>query len=313
MEQVKSPTALFFPGQGSQKIGMGKALYEESAEARAVFEEADDALGFSLSQLCFGGDEAELALTANTQPAILTTSIATLRALEARADLPVGLAMGHSLGEFSALVAAGALRFGDAVTLVRLRGEAMQHAVEPGVGAMAAIIGAQLEELEAACAEVSGEEIVAPANENGGGQTVVAGHAGAVARLVAAAKERRWRAIPLNVSAPFHCSLMAPAAERLAAALEQIEVSPMRFPVITNVEAEANHSEARVKSLLIEQVTRRVRWEASVRKALHMGITTAYELGHGKVLRGLVKRITKDINVTCLSSTADFDVLDVRA
>ncbi len=313
MEQVKSPTALFFPGQGSQKIGMGKALYEESAEARAVFEEADDALGFSLSQLCFGGDEAELALTANTQPAILTTSIATLRALEARADLPVGLAMGHSLGEFSALVAAGALRFGDAVTLVRLRGEAMQHAVEPGVGAMAAIIGAQLEELEAACAEVSGEEIVAPANENGGGQTVVAGHAGAVARLVAAAKERRWRAIPLNVSAPFHCSLMAPAAERLAAALEQIEVSPMRFPVITNVEAEANHSEARVKSLLVEQVTRRVRWEASVRKALHMGITTAYELGHGKVLRGLVKRITKDINVTCLSSTADFDVLDVRA
>ena len=313
MEQVKSPTALFFPGQGSQKIGMGKALYEESAEARAVFEEADDALGFSLSQLCFGGDEAELALTANTQPAILTTSSATLRALEARADLPVGLAMGHSLGEFSALVAAGALRFGDAVTLVRLRGEAMQHAVEPGVGAMAAIIGAQLEELEAACAEVSGEEIVAPANENGGGQTVVAGHAGAVARLVAAAKERRWRAIPLNVSAPFHCSLMAPAAERLAAALEQIEVSPMRFPVITNVEAEANHSEARVKSLLVEQVTRRVRWEASVRKALHMGITTAYELGHGKVLRGLVKRITKDINVTCLSSTADFDVLDVRA
>jgi len=313
MEKVKFATALLFPGQGSQKVGMGKTLCEESAEARAVFEEADDALGFSLSKLCFSGDEAQLALTANTQPAILTTSIATLRALEARVDLRVGLAMGHSLGEFSALVAAQALRFGDAVKIVRLRGEAMQEAVEPGVGAMAAIIGAQLDELEAVCAEVAGEEIVAPANENGGGQTVVAGHAGAVARLVAAAKERRWRAIPLKVSAPFHCSLMAPAAARLAVALEQIEVSPMRFPVVSNVEAEANQNEARVKALLVEQVTHRVRWEASVRKALHMGIETAYEVGHGNVLRGLVKRISKDITVTSLSSTTDFDVLDVRA
>ena len=313
MQKAKSPTALFFPGQGSQKVGMGKVLCEESAEARAVFEEADDALGFALSTMCFSGDEAQLALTANTQPAILTTSIATLRALEARADLSVGLAMGHSLGEFSALVAAEALRFGDAVKLVRLRGEAMQHAVEPGVGAMAAIIGAQLDELEAACAEISGAEVVAPANENGGGQTVVAGHAGAVTRLVAAAKERRWRAIPLKVSAPFHCSLMAPAAARLAAALDDVEVSAMRFPVVSNVEAEPNEDESRVKALLVEQVTHRGRWEASVRKALHMGITDAYEIGHGNVLRGLVKRITKDINVTSLSSTADFDVLDVRA
>lgn len=313
MDQAKFSNALLFPGQGSQKVGMGKALCDESAEARAVFEEADDVLGFSLSELCFSGDEAELALTANTQPAILTTSIATLRALEARVELPVGLAMGHSLGEFSALVAAEALRFRDAVKLVRLRGEAMQHAVEPGVGAMAAIIGAQLDALESACAEASGDEVVAPANENGGGQTVVAGHAGAVARLVAAAKGQGWRAIPLNVSAPFHCSLMAPAAERLAAALADVEVSPLRYPVITNVEAEPNLDAGKVKSLLVEQVTHRVRWEASVRKALHMGIDAAYEIGHGKVLRGLVKRITKDINVTCLSSNADFDVLDVRA
>jgi [acyl-carrier-protein] S-malonyltransferase len=303
--------AFMFPGQGSQSAGMGKALYDAEPAARAVFEEADDALGSSLSTLCFEGPEADLALTANTQPAILTTSIAALAVLRQRTGLVPAVAMGHSLGEFSALVAVGALRFADAVRLVRLRGQAMQEAVPAGVGAMAAVIGMSDEEVEQLCADAAqGDRVCSPANENGGGQIVVAGHAEAIERLISLAKDRKRRAIPLKVSAPFHCALMQPAADRLQAALAEIAVGPMSAPVITNVEAEPNTDPSRVAALLVRQVTSRVRWEASVRKAVHIGITRAVEVGHGKVLAGLVRRIAPEIEVLAAASPADIAVLD---
>lgn len=308
--ELQTPYALFFPGQGSQAVGMGQALAENFEVARRVYEQADDALGFSISKLCFEGPEDQLALTANTQPAILTTSIAALAVAREVGELAPVAALGHSLGEFSALVAVGALDFADAVRLVRLRGEAMQEAVPAGVGAMAAIIGLELDELEALCAKATqGEEAVTPANENGGGQVVVAGHAPAVERLCDLAEEADGRAIPLKVSAPFHCSLMAPAAQRLADALEGIEVGRFSAPVITNVEAEPNDDPSRVKALLVDQVTSRVRWEASVRKALHMGVQGGLEVGHGKVIKGLVRRIERSLKVLPLGSPADFDVL----
>ncbi|HFE47039.1 MAG TPA: [acyl-carrier-protein] S-malonyltransferase [Nannocystis exedens] len=306
--------AFVFPGQGSQAVGMGKDLADRYASARAIFDEADRALGFSLSELCFAGDAATLALTANTQPAILTCSIAALAA--ARSELGEAfvqgpaLCFGHSLGEFSALVAAGALAFQDAVRLVRLRGQAMQEAVPPGVGAMAAILRLEADVVEAFCVAASKEgEEVSPANENGGGQIVVAGHTVAVGRVVQAAKEAGGRAIPLKVSAPFHCSLMAPAAERLASALENIAVSPLQIPIITNADAQLCTDAAQVKAKLVRQVTERVRWEASVRSALRMGVTRVFEVGHGRVLAGLIKRIDRSLSVTSLGSPADIDVL----
>lgn len=302
--------ALFFPGQGSQAVGMGRELVENFDVARRVFEEADDALGSPLSKLCFEGPESDLALTANTQPAILTCSVAALAVARELADLNPKAALGHSLGEFSALVAVGALKFADAVRLVRLRGQAMQEAVPAGVGAMAAIIGLELDELEALCAKASdGEGEVSPANENGGGQVVVAGHAAAVERLCDLAENAEARAIPLKVSAPFHCALMAPAAQRLAEALEPIEIGSFSAPVIANVDAEPNNDPSRVKALLVEQVTSRVRWEASVRKAFHMGVTQGLEVGHGKVIKGLVRRIERGLKVFPFGSPADTDVL----
>lgn len=301
--------AFMFPGQGSQKVGMGKALAEAYPQAKAVFDEADEALGLSLSKLCFEGPEDELALTANTQPAILTCSIATLAALRARGGPRPMVAMGHSLGEFSALVCSGALRFADAVRLVRLRGEAMQEAVPAGVGAMAAIMGIDADDLESLCEEVAGDEVVSPANENGGGQIVVAGHAAAVKRLMSVVKEKGGRAIPLRVSAPFHCALMQGAAERLGAALDEIEVHPMDIPVIANVDAHANDQPARLKDLLVSQVTHRVRWESSVKTAEAMGVDAALELGEGKVLAGLVKRITKEIAVTSVGNPEQLEAL----
>ena len=301
--------ALLFPGQGSQQVGMGKELVEKSAAAKRVFDEADDALGFSLSKLCFEGPDTELVLTANTQPAILTTSIATLAAWQERGEVAFDVALGHSLGEFSALVATGALAFADAVRLVRLRGQAMQEAVPAGAGAMAAIFGVPADELEALCAEAAQGEVVSPANENGGGQIVVAGNAAAVDRLIALAKSRKARAIPLKVSAPFHCALMQPAAQRLAAALADVTISPMRKPVITNVDAEPNQDSTRVADLLVKQVTHRVRWEASITRAVALGVQAAAEVGHGKVLAGLVKRIAPDMRVDACGSPADIDVL----
>jgi [acyl-carrier-protein] S-malonyltransferase len=304
-----SKTVLLFPGQGSQAVGMGKPLADAYAVARETFEEADDALGYSISKMCFEGPEEDLTLTANTQPAILTCSVAALRALRSETDVGMDLAMGHSLGEFSALVAVGALAFGDAVRLVNLRGKAMQDAVAPGVGAMAAIIGLDAEALEEVCEAAAQGEVVSPANENGGGQIVIAGHAAAVERACDLAEEKEARAIPLKVSAPFHCSLMQPAADRLEEALQGIEVGAMAAPVITNVDAEPNDDPQRVKASLVRQVTHRVRWEASVRKALHVGASAAFEVGHGRVLAGLFRRISRELKVRSVGSPDNIDVL----
>ena len=304
--------AFVFPGQGSQKAGMGAALAANFASARRIFALADEALGESLSTLCFEGPEDALAQTANTQPAILTCSVAAWTVLHEELGVAPTVCLGHSLGEFSALVAVGALEFTDAVRLVRLRGRAMQEAVPAGVGAMAAIVGIEAERLAALCEQHSATgEQVSIANENGGGQLVVAGHSAAVQRLVADVKASRGKAILLNVSAPFHCALMQPAAERLAVALEHVQVHPLQVPVIANVDAEPNQDATRVKDLLIRQITGRVRWEASVRKALHMGITRCFELGHGKVLAGLIKRIAPELAVVPVGSPADLDVLKV--
>jgi [acyl-carrier-protein] S-malonyltransferase len=290
--------ALLFPGQGSQVVGMGKALAEAFPEARAVFDEADDALGFSISKLCFEGPKDDLTLTANAQPAILTTSIAALRALAARTPVAPTAVAGHSLGEYSALVAAGALRLADAVRLVNMRGKFMQEAVAPGLGAMAAVLGLSGDEVAAVCVEAAGDEVVSPANLNGGGQVVIAGHKGAVERACAALKTRgAKRTIPLAVSAPFHCALMQPAAVRLAEELRRVEVSAPAVPVVTNVEAAPNQDASRVRELLTAQVTAPVRWEESVTRLAAMGITTAVEVGEGVVLAGLVRRIAPSISV----------------
>jgi [acyl-carrier-protein] S-malonyltransferase len=291
--------AFLFPGQGSQKVGMGKALYDASPLARAVFEEADAALGFSLSKLCFEGPEADLTLTANAQPAILTASIAALRVVQAETGLQPSVVAGHSLGEYSALVAAGALSLSDAVRVVNARGRFMQEAVAPGVGAMAAILGLEPSDVEAACAEsCAAGEIVAPANFNGGRQIVIAGHKPAVDRACVAAKARgATRALPLAVSAPFHCQLMQPAADRLAVELAKIPFSAPSMPVIANVDAAPNSERARVSALLVQQVTAPVRWEASIQRLETMHVTRALEVGHGTVLAGLVKRITRAFTV----------------
>jgi [acyl-carrier-protein] S-malonyltransferase len=295
-------TALLFPGQGSQRVGMGRELALRYPAARQVYEEADDALGFAISRLCWDGPEDELLLTAHTQPAILTTSIAVLRALEAERPLRFDVVAGHSLGEWSALVAAGALGLGDAVRLTHLRGRAMQDAVAVGDGAMAALVGLDLDATRALCAEASAPgEPVEPANLNGAGQIVVSGHVAAVDRAIAAAKPRgAKRAVKLAVSAPFHCSLMRPAAARLAAALADVAVAAPRVPVVTNVEAAPTVDPARIAELLVEQVTAPVRWEESVRALAALGVARALELGSGSVLRGLVRRIAETIEVTTI-------------
>lgn len=288
--------ALLFPGQGSQRVGMGRDLSAEFAVARQTFEEADSALGYALSKICFEGPEDALTLTANTQPAILTTSIAVYRALGEPAFV---VAAGHSLGEWTALVAAGAIAFSDAVRLVHLRGKFMQEAVPPGEGAMAALLGLDAVQVENVCRDAAQGQVVSPANLNGAGQIVVAGHAAAVERACALAKERgAKRAVPLSVSAPFHCALMAPAAEKLRDALETVKVSAPRAKVVSNVLAEPYPGEGRIKELLVRQVTSPVRWEESVKWIAAQGVTRALELGSGSVLTGLVKRIAPTIQVT---------------
>jgi [acyl-carrier-protein] S-malonyltransferase len=305
-------TALLFPGQGSQKVGMGKALAAEIEAARRVFEEADDALGEALSRLCWEGPEAELVRTENTQPAILTTSIAVLRAIEVEVGpLAFDAAAGHSLGEWSALVAAGALEFADAVRLVRVRGRAMQEAVPVGQGAMAAILGLDAAAVAEVCAAAAEGEVVQPANFNGGGQVVISGHAAAVERAMAAARARgAMRAVPLQVSAPFHCSLMQPAADRMREALAEVTVGAMRVPVVSNVEAAPNQDPSRVVDLLIRQVTAPVRWEESVVRLARDGVVRGLELGAGSVLRGLCKRIAKELAVVSIGEPGEVRQLD---
>jgi [acyl-carrier-protein] S-malonyltransferase len=293
---TNSNLAFVFPGQGSQYVGMGKDLSAQFPIAKQVFAEADDALGCALSELCFCGPETELKLTENTQPAILATSVAALRVLETETLLRPAFVAGHSLGEYSALVAVGALRFGDAVKIVRERGRLMQQAVPAGEGAMAVIMGLEMDEVGSLCVESSQGEVVSPANFNGAGQVVIAGTKSAVGRAMALAKERgAKRVLDLPVSAPFHCQLMQSAAEGLEKILSAVDVQPFSVGVITNVDADVNLDVDRVKSLLSEQAVRPVRWEESVKKLAELGCTRALEIGPGKVLKGLMKRIAPAI------------------
>ena len=290
-------TAFIFPGQGSQYIGMGKAFFDNFSVAKQVFQEADDSLHFALSALCFQGPEDALKLTENTQPAILTASVAALRVLQSETGLAAELAAGHSLGEYSALVAAGALAFPDAVKIVRLRGKFMQEAVPVGEGAMAAVLGLDRKEVEALCEEASAGEVLSPANFNCPGQIAIAGHAKAVQRAIEKVKEMGKKAVLLPVSAPFHSPLMKAAGTRLEKELERISVHDLMAPVITNVEAQINTSKERVKGLLVAQVSSPVRWEESMRAAIDHGIESVLEVGPGKVLSGLMKRIDGKIKM----------------
>lgn len=306
--------AWLFPGQGSQSVGMGRELVASSRAAKDVFDRADAALGEPLSRLILEGPEADLTLTANAQPAIVTTSIAALAAIRERyPDLPAPrFAAGHSLGEYSALVAAGALTLEDAVRVVRARGRAMQDAVPPGHGAMAAIMGVEPERLIALCAEVEAElpgEVVSCANFNAPGQIVIAGSAKAVARAGERAGEDKGKAIPLKVSAPFHCALMKPAAAVVDAALAQIDVRPLAFPVVANVDAAPNADPARVRGLLVRQVDGAVRWEQAIRRMGAEGVTHAIEIGPGKVLAGLGKRIAKELKIASVGDAASLEAL----
>ena len=287
-------TAFLFPGQGSQAVGMGKGFYESSTGAKAIFEEANDALGFDLARLVFGGPETELALTANTQPAVLTASVAAAAACAERGLKPA-LAAGHSLGEYSALVVAGALHFADAVRLVRKRGEFMQEAVPVGTGAMAAIMGIELPAVEQVCSEAGKGEVVEIANVNSAMQIVIAGHRTAVERAVALATERGGKmSVMLPVSAPFHCSLMAPAGARLAPELEAAQVSDPKVPVVRNVDAGVTRKAEDVRAFLLKQVASPVRWTECVQRLASEGATAFVEVGPGRVLSGLLRRIVKD-------------------
>lgn len=306
-----SKTAFIFPGQGSQYPGMGKDLSVAFPIARQIFEEADEALGFKLSNICFEGTEEELKLTANTQPAILTSSIAILRVLQQETGLKPDYLAGHSLGEFSALVCSGTMAFADAVRTVRARGTYMQEAVPVGTGAMAAILSADKESLEAICSEAAQGEVVSPANFNSPGQIAIAGHVGAVNRAIEIAKERGFKkAMILPVSAPFHCALMKPAADRLATVLESITFSDIVFPYIANVDASPNADKDRVKNLLIEQVCSPVLWEQSVQKMVALGVDNFLEIGPGKVLSGLVKRIDKSVKVNNIEDASGLSTLN---
>jgi len=305
-----SKTAFIFPGQGSQYSGMGKELAETFSVARHLFEEADDALGFKLSALCFAGSNDDLKLTAITQPAILTASIAVLKVVQQETGLKADYLAGHSLGEYSALVCSGALTFADAVRTVRARGTFMQEAVPVGTGTMAAMLGVDSDILEDICREAAEGGVVSPANFNSPGQIVIAGNVTAVSRAIEIAKGRGFRkAMLLPVSAPFHCSLMKPAADRLEAVLETIPVHGLNVPVIANADAAPNSESNRVKPLLVTQVCSPVLWEQSVIAMTDLGVTRFIEIGPGKVLSGLVKRISKEAATTNVEDVATLKML----
>ncbi len=302
--------AFLFPGQGSQHAGMGKDLADNFAVARHVFEEANDALGFDLASLCYNGPEEDLKLTANTQPAILTTSVAALRVLSTESGLVPGFAAGHSLGEYSALVCAGGLAFADAVRIVRQRGTFMQEAVPVGTGSMAAILGLGLDDLNAVCRDAAQGQIVSPANYNSDGQVVIAGHTEAVDRAIELAKQKgAKRAMLLPVSAPFHCSLMVPAGDRLARVLDAVQVGEMSLPVVSNVEAKPNQDATRVRELLVKQVSAPVRWQETIAEMVRLGVDRYIEIGPGKVLSGLVKRMAKGSSIQNVQNVADISAL----
>lgn len=289
--------AFVFPGQASQYPGMGKELAEKYPAAKAVFNEADKVLGFSLSKMCFEGTEEELKLTANTQPAILTCSVAVYRVLAERSLTPDFVA-GHSLGEYSALVAAGALKFADAVQLVRKRGTYMQDAVPAGVGAMAAIMGLSPAVVADACKRAAEGEICSAANLNSPDQTVISGHAGAVKRAVEIASQLgAKRAVILAVSAPFHSALMTPMQERLEKDLRQVEFSNLQVPLVTNVDADTIETGAEAREALIRQVSMPVRWEESIRLLIDEGVNTFVEVGPGRVLTGLLRQIERSVAI----------------
>ena len=306
--------AYIFPGQGSQYAGMGKDLAANFAAARKVFEEADDALGLSLSELCFEGPTEQLQLTQNTQPAILTASIASWRAMAAAGFPTPDFVAGHSLGEYSALVAAGSLSFADAVRAVRFRGQYMQEAVPVGVGAMAAVMGASLSDIERLCAEASAGEVCAPANINSPNQVVIAGNTAAIDRAIELLKAAgAKRVIKLNVSAPFHCALMMPAQERLAGDLTELEFLDLRVPLVTNADARVIDSGADARASLIKQVSSPVRWLESIELLLGREVSTFVEVGPGKVLSGLVRQISREVQCLNIEDSSLSDKLQFVA
>ncbi len=303
--------AFIFPGQGAQTIGMGQALAEAYPAAKAVFDEVDAALGESLSSLIWAGTQDELTLTRNAQPALMATSMAAWRALQAE-GVPIEAAScvaGHSLGEYSALAAAGAISLADTARLLRIRGDAMQQAVPVGVGAMAAILGLDFKAVQAIAKEAAMGEVCQAANDNDPGQVVVSGHTDAVERAVALAKERgAKRAMLLPVSAPFHCALMEPAARAMAEALGEVEINPPAVPLVANVLAEKVSDPATIRSLLVEQVMGSVRWRESVLYMARGGVNEVWEIGAGKALSGMVRRIDREITCRAVGSPEDIKI-----
>lgn len=300
--------AYIFPGQGSQQPGMGKDLADNFVAARRVFEEVDEALGFPVSRLCFEGPAETLQLTENTQPAILSVSVAVLRVLETEGFPQPAYVAGHSLGEYSALVAAGAVNLADAARTVRARGRYMQEAVLPGQGAMAAVMGAELGEIERVCIAASQGQVCAPANINSSNQVVIAGHTGAIDRAIELLKDiGAKRVVKLNVSAPFHSALMMPAQERLAVDLEALSLDDLRLPLVSNVDAALVRKAVDVRDSLIRQVSSPVRWLESVELLIREGVDNFVEVGPGKVLSGLMRQISREVKSLNVEDTASFN------